>query len=209
MIPINRSNTSSQIRLGGRRMPITPINGSSGKFLREVIRNTPGGETLMTCLQCGTCGGSCPSGPDMDHTPRHIFAMIEAGLEEDVLRSNTPWYCVSCYYCTVRCPREIPITDIMYTLKQKAVDAKLYDDSDAPDWSESFIGMVETYGRSYELGLATRYHLTHKPMQKFGLGPFALNMLIKNRLAFRPERIEKISQLQAILDRAKQLEATP
>jgi hypothetical protein len=45
-------------------------------------------------------------------------------------------------------------------------------------------------------------------MQKFSLGPFAINMLIKNRLAFRPERIEHIKQLQLILDRAKQLEAT-
>ena len=43
-----------------------------------------------------------PSGPDMEHTPRRLFAMIEAGLKEEVLRSNTPWYCVSCYYCMAR-----------------------------------------------------------------------------------------------------------
>lgn len=189
-------------------MSLTLIDGCSGEFKSDVMKNTPGGDILITCLQCGTCGGSCPSSPDMDHTPRHIIAMIAAGLEQEVLRSNTPWYCVSCYYCTVRCPRKIPITDIMYSLKQMAIKAKLYDDSDAPDWSESFIGMVETFGRSYELGLATRYHLTHSPMQKFSLGPFALNMLFKNRLSFRPERIENIQQLQAILNRAKTLEST-
>lgn len=162
---------------------------------------------MLTCLQCGTCGGSCPSGPDMEYTPRSIFAMISAGQREEVLRSNTPWYCVSCYYCTVRCPKEIPITDVMYTLKRLAVKEKLYDNSDAPDWSESFIGFVETYGRSFELGLATRYHLTHRPLEKFNLGPFGLGMLAKNRLALRPERIEGIQQLQAILNKAKQLEA--
>ena len=43
-------------------------------FLAEVIESTPGAETLITCLQCGTCGGSCPSGPDMDHTRRKLFA---------------------------------------------------------------------------------------------------------------------------------------
>lgn len=142
----------------------------------------------------------------MDHTPRLIFAMIEAGMRDEVLRSNTPWYCVSCYYCMVRCPKEIPITDIMYSLKRMAIQAKLYDDSDAPDFSESFIGFVENYGRSFEFGLATRYHLTHKPLKKFSLGPFALNMLTKDRLALRPERIENISQLRAILDKAKKLE---
>src|SRR3990172_8592989 len=141
-----------------------PNPGSNGSFQQRVIEATPGGEVLVTCLQCGTCGGSCPSGPDMDHTPRRLFAMIGAGMEAEVLRSNTPWYCVSCYYCMVRCPKEIPITDIMYTLKNMAVKAKLYDDSDAPDWSKSFIGYVESYGRSFELGLATRYHLTHKPL---------------------------------------------
>ena len=165
------------------------------------------GNPTKTCIQCGTCGGSCPSGPDMDHTPRKIFAMIEAGMKERVLRSNTPWYCVSCYYCTVRCPKEIPITDIMYTLKQLAVKERLFDESEAPDWSESFVGLVETYGRSFELGLGTRFHLTHKPFQKFNLAPFMVDMLTKNRMSLRPERIKGIAQLRSILDRAKQLEA--
>src|SRR3989304_5335795 len=70
---------------------------SDDSLMAEVIATTPGGETLITCLQCGTCGGSCPSGPDMDHTPRQLFAMISAGLREEVLQSNTPWYCVACY----------------------------------------------------------------------------------------------------------------
>ena len=89
-----------------------------GSFLAEVMAQTPGGEALQTCLQCGTCGGSCPSGPDMDHTPRAVFALVAAGEREAVLKSNTPWYCVSCYYCMVRCPQEIPVTDVMYTLRR-------------------------------------------------------------------------------------------
>lgn len=184
-----------------------PHPGTNHSFQERVMQATPGGEALVTCLQCGTCGGSCPSGPDMDHTPRALFAMIGAGMQDAVLRSNAPWYCVSCYYCMVRCPKEIPITDIMYTLKNMAVKAKLYDDSDAPDWSKSFIGYVETYGRSFELGLATRYHLTHHPLKKVGLGSFGLGMLSKDRLALRPDRIQGIEQLRAILGKAKELEA--
>jgi len=179
---------------------------SNHDFLEEVMAATPGAETLITCLQCGTCGGSCPSGSDMDNTPRQIFAMINAGMRDDVLRSNTPWYCVSCYYCMTRCPKEIPITDIMYTLKNMAVRAKLYPDRDAPDFSKTFISFVENYGRSFEVGLASRYHLTHKPLKKFDMVPFALNMLMKNRLSLRPERIKNIDQLQAILNKAKTLE---
>jgi heterodisulfide reductase subunit C len=179
---------------------------SPGTFLEQVMANTPGGDALRLCLQCGTCGGSCPSGEDMDYSPRRIFAMVEAGMKDKVLRSNTPWYCVSCYYCTQRCPQQIPITDIMYTLKRMAIAEGLYQDSDAPDWSQTFIGMVEQFGRSYELGLATRYHLTHRPLGKIGLGTFALDMLRRDRLALTPSSIKSIEQLRAILNKAKELE---
>jgi len=142
----------------------------------------------------------------MDHSPRRIFAMLEANMKDKVLRSNTPWYCVSCYYCTERCPQQIPITDIMYTLRRMAIAEGLYEDSDAPDWSQTFIGMVEQFGRSYELGLGTRYHLTHRPLGKIGLGTFALDMLRRDRLALTHNSIVEIDQLRAILNKAKELE---
>jgi heterodisulfide reductase subunit C len=179
----------------------------SSPFLAEVMEATPGGESLITCLQCGTCGGSCPSGADMDHTPRQLFAMMNAGLREEVLRSNAPWYCVSCYYCMARCPKDIPITDLMYTLKRIAVREHLSDERDAPDWSQSFIGFVESYGRSFEFGLATRYHLTHRPLKKVGVGPLALELFAKDRMGLRPDRIRGMNQLRAVLDKARELEA--
>ena len=126
-------------------------------LLREVSMKTAGVSHLEMCIQCGTCGGSCPAAADMDHTPRMLFAMLRAGMREEVLRSNTPWICVSCYQCVVRCPQEVHITDVMYTLKSMAIKAKLYQDSTAPNFSQTFVGMVETYGRGFELGLASRH----------------------------------------------------
>lgn len=179
-------------------------------FMQEVIAATPGGDPhLELCLQCGTCGGSCPSGPDMDHTPRQLFAMIAAGMREDVLKSNTPWFCVSCYYCVVRCPQEIHITDIMYTLKRMAIEEGYFRESsaaEAPDFSETFIDFVEHYGRSFELGLATRYHLKHHPLSMIKMAGMGLNMLLKGRMDLKPTRIENLNQLQAILQKAKELE---
>ncbi len=182
-------------------------------FMQTVIESTLGGDPhLELCLQCGTCGGSCPSGADMDHTPRMLFAMIAAGMRDEVLKSNTPWFCVSCYYCIVRCPQEVHITDIMYTLKRMAIAEGYYRESsasDAPDFSETFIDFVEQYGRSFELGLATRYHLKHHPMGMFKMAGMGLNMLIKGRMDLKPNRIQQIDQLQAILAHAKSLERTP
>src|SRR5271165_6234208 len=101
-------------------------------FLSQVIEATPGGERLLNCLQCGSCGGSCPSGADMTHSPRTIFAMIKSGDREGVLSANTMWVCVSCYFCTTRCPQEVPVADIMSTLKRISIAQRLYHDTDAP-----------------------------------------------------------------------------
>ncbi len=177
-----------------------------GSFLKEVLAATPGDPRLDMCIQCGTCGGSCPSAEDMDHTPRQVFAMVRANMREKVLKSNTPWYCVSCYYCTVRCPQEVHITDLMYTLKSMAIKAKYYDDSTAPDFSQTFIGFIESFGRSFEMGLAAFHHLRHHPLQLPSMAPMALGLLTKGRLDILPHRIDNIGQLQAILKRAKEME---
>jgi len=145
----------------------------------------------------------------MEHTPRALFAMIASGMKEQVLRSNTPWFCVSCYYCMVRCPQEIHITDIMYTLKRKSVAAGLYRDSaakDAPGFSQDFINFVENYGRSFELGLATWYHLKHHFWNMPSMAPMGLGMMSKRRMDLTPKRIKNLDQLKAILAKAKELE---
>jgi quinone-modifying oxidoreductase subunit QmoC len=175
-------------------------------FLESVIALTPGDSRLEMCIQCGTCSGSCPSGPDMDHSPRQIFAMIRADMREEVFASNTAWYCVSCYFCMVRCPQEVHITDIMYSLKSLAIEAKQYEENSAADLSQTFVGFVEGYGRSFEFGLATRHYLRHQPLSLFGKAQLGLGMLRKNRLELRPHKIDGIDSLQAILDKAKALE---
>jgi heterodisulfide reductase subunit C len=180
---------------------------SNQSFYERVMAATPGGEKLITCLQCGTCGGSCPSGADMDATPRRLFAMAAANMEDEVLSSNTPWYCVSCYYCTVRCPQEIPITDLMYTFKRMAVARGKYHKDSHADFSKSFIGYVEQYGRSFEFGLATRYQLFHHPIGTVSKSMMGLDMLRKGRFNLTPAKIDNMPQLTAILKEAKRIAA--
>ncbi|MCL4395427.1 MAG: 4Fe-4S dicluster domain-containing protein [Chloroflexi bacterium] len=184
--------------------PVAPVDLS---FLERVIAATPGVPRLEMCIQCGTCSGSCPSGADMLHTPRQLFAMIRAGMRDQVLSSNTPWLCVSCYYCMARCPQQVHVTDIMYTLKRMAVRSKMTDDSTAPDFSKTFIDWVENYGHAFELGLMSQHMLRHNPFGVFKIADMGVGMVTKGRISFTPKRIKSIDGLKAILAKAKELEA--
>lgn len=174
-------------------------------FLDRVIHATPGSESLRRCLQCGTCGGSCPNSSDMDMTPRRIFALVAAGERERVLSANTPWVCVSCYLCTVRCPKEIPITDVMYTLKRLSVADHSEAGKEAIGLAENFQFFIKRYGRSFEFGLASRFYLTNRPGAMLSMGPLGLRMFRKGRLSLKPSKIENMDQLTAILDKAREL----
>ncbi len=178
-------------------------------FLIEVDKSSSTGDSrLMNCIQCGTCGGTCPSSLDMEHTPRELFAMIAAGKRDDVLRSNTFWYCVSCYHCVVRCPREVKITDIMYTLKRMAIREGFYRETEgleASGFAGYFMDNVENYGRSFEFGLASRFTLRYRPLKAVKLAPMGLGMWRKGRMDLTPHRIKNIKQFKAILKKAKEL----
>jgi len=174
-------------------------------FLEEIIEETPGGERIVHCLQCGSCGGSCPSGPDMQHTTRTLFALINANKREEVLRSNTMWYCVSCYLCTTRCPQKIPITEIMYGLKRMAIAEGMASESDAPALARTFTDMVERFGRSYEIGIATLYHGLTRPLAAMKMGKMGLAMFTRGRMNILPTKIKNVAQLQAIIKRAREI----
>ncbi len=77
----------------------------------------PDKERLLSCIQCGSCTASCPTAYAMDYTPRQLWRLIQVGLREEVLLSNSFWLCTACYACNTRCPRGIPTMETMLELK--------------------------------------------------------------------------------------------
>ncbi len=71
------------------------------------------GENLSACYQCGKCSAGCPSADRMDNIPSQFIKLIQLGMEEKIRKSNTPWICLTCFICTVRCPKGIDIARIM------------------------------------------------------------------------------------------------
>lgn len=174
-------------------------------FFKDVIQATPHGELIRDCIQCGTCGGSCPNGADMEFSPRTIINMLQQDMKDEVLAANTMWFCVSCYYCTQRCPKEIPITDLMYTLKSMAIRENRVRGTGAPALARTFTNLVRKYGRAFELGLASRYYLTNKPISMLRMGLLGLAMLRKGRMSLKPSKIRGVDQLRRIIEKAESL----
>jgi quinone-modifying oxidoreductase, subunit QmoC len=175
-------------------------------FLEEV-EGIPGGEKIKNCIQCGTCTGACPVSAWMDITPRETVALFRAGMIEEILHSRTIWICASCYSCRVRCPSGILVTDMLYALKRLAIDKKIYPDSfPVHALSRAFVDNIYKYGRNFELGLGITYFLKADPTQLIGSAGYGMAMIAKGRLGIWPQKIKKVHEIRAIIDRAKQLE---
>lgn len=82
----------------------------------DSIFDTPEGKRILTCIQCGTCSGTCPYGEHMDYTPRRIINMLRRGMIETVFQSDSMLRCVACYACMAKCPRGIRLSDILLPL---------------------------------------------------------------------------------------------
>ena len=176
-------------------------------FLDEVS-TVPGGEDIRLCIQCGTCTASCPNAPKMEHTPSQLIAMARAGMREEVLSSNAMWYCMSCYLCTVRCPRGVRITDLMHTLEYLAMRQHLsHRRTLTPAMYKSFSYFVRKLGKLPELMFMTRFYSLTNPLRALGMIPLALSLLRHGRLSFKTRRLtpEGNNQLKAILDKAESL----
>jgi quinone-modifying oxidoreductase, subunit QmoC len=171
----------------------------------EHIAKLAYGEKLFSCIQCGTCSGACPVSQYMDFTPRRVIAMIREGFRSEVLNSLTIWLCASCYSCTVECPREIKITDVMYALKQEAIATGVYPKHfPIPVLAREFFGGVERSGRNSEGPLMIRFFLkTLNPLGALKNSRVAFRLWWTGRLSLFEEGMKQKGVVRTLLQAAK------
>lgn len=80
-----------------------------------------GGADVKMCFQCGTCTAGCPSGRRTSFRVRKLMRMAQLGIKEDIMKSEELWACSTCYTCVERCPRQVPIVDVIVALRNMAV----------------------------------------------------------------------------------------
>ncbi len=166
------------------------------------------GEKFYSCIQCGTCSGTCPVSHYMDYTPRRIIAMVREGFRAEVLNSQTVWLCASCYACTCDCPRGIKITDVMYAIKREAIEQGVYPKRfPTPVLANAFFNQVMKDGRSSEGKLMMKVFLGTNPFKAFGNMLLGMKLFFTGRISMKSERIKDRKSLKALLaalDRLKE-----
>jgi len=174
-------------------------------FGREVMK-VPGCEELEHCIQCGTCSGVCPLSIYMDYTPRQVMELTRSDFKKEVLSSVTIWLCASCYACTVECPKQIRITDIMYELKQRAIQQRNYPKKfPIPVLAQEFYKMAHKRGRVTENFLAGLMFLKTNWKAAVGMWRLGLNLFLRGRFPMKYESIRRRDELERMMARVDKL----
>jgi heterodisulfide reductase subunit C len=191
---------------------------SSNNLLEEIC-SMPGGEGIRDCIQCGTCTGSCPSADKWDFSVRKTIAMVRAGYGEELLSSNSMWFCLSCYLCTVRCPRDVKPTEVMHAMECVAARRGLSTKrSSTPVMYKAFADSMKNNGRVHELGFMITFYrrkffslLTTNPLSAIkmvtlvGMAPRGIGLFSHGRLGLKGAKIKGTKELQAIIKKAEEL----
>jgi quinone-modifying oxidoreductase, subunit QmoC len=136
----------------------------------------------------------------MDHTPRQVMELTRSDFKDEVLQSTTIWLCASCYACTVECPKQIRITDIMYELKQRAIHEGFYPKRfPIPVLAQEFYKMSRKRGRVTENFLATILFLKTNILAAVGMWRLGLNLFIRGRFPLKLEGIKRKGELERMM----------
>lgn len=139
---------------------------------------------INSCIQCGTCTGSCPNSFAMDLTPRQLWYNVLMGEKETIFHSKTFSLCSVCYYCTLRCPRGLPLTETMSALKQIAAKENLVPYKQSVRFYKSFMESVRRHGRVREMEFMTLYFLSMKnPFLPIKFAPLGMRLMSKGKVS--------------------------
>ncbi len=166
-------------------------------------------EMVQTCIQCGTCTGSCPNAFAMDQTPRQLWRMVLMGQKDVIFQSKTFALCSSCYYCTLRCPRGLLLTEAMGALKQIASRENLAKYRQSSLFYKSFIKSVRNHGRVREMEFMTLYFTSMKnPFVPFRFAALGMRLMLKKKISLQiPSKGKR--PLEAIFRKIEELEERP
>lgn len=163
-------------------------------------------EMVKSCIQCGTCSASCPNASAMDLTPRQLWRNVLMGNRENIFKSKTFTLCSACYYCTLRCPRGLSLTEAMSVLKQIAARENMSAHKSSIQFYRSFMDSVRRHGRVHEMEFMTLFFMGMKnPFLPLKFAPLGLRLMSKGKVPFEVPSKEP-NALTAIFNKVDEME---
>ena len=161
-------------------------------------------------MQCGICAGSCPLSIAMGVSPRKIFAMIRAGKRTEVFENKALLMCTSCYSCKVRCPRKIPVIDVMHGIAHYAVKQGFSPSPKTLAWGKAFWDEILSKGRIDEKFLSLRYFFADGIISgiqnSINMADMGIVLFLHNRMKPLPDKsISAIKDLRKMINRARRM----
>ncbi len=101
---------------------------------------------LLACIQCGTCVASCCVKSNLN-----VRKLIARFLSSGVFWDETIWNCTTCHLCQDRCPRGIPITDLIVKARSKVVES-----GSIPREIRVMLESVQKYGNPFNVSRQKR-----------------------------------------------------
>jgi heterodisulfide reductase subunit C len=164
-------------------------------------------ENVRTCIQCGTCSGSCPNEFAMDYTPRRLWRLVLTGEEDEIFDSRTFALCSACYYCTLRCPRGLPLTETMAMLKQAAFLARPSAFKVSRDFYKNFMGSLRRHGRVNEMEFMSLYFLSRmNPVLPLKYAPLGIKFMAKGKVKPTIPKLSQTGPLESIFRKVEEME---
>lgn len=190
-------------------------------FANEVYEKVDSGAEIKVCMQCGVCGATCPLRGEMKYGPRQIWTLIRSGRRDEVLNNPDIMLCTSCYTCKVRCPRGIPIIDVMHGLAHYALSQGIVPREETAKFGKVFWQGIYDTGRIDESVVPIKYCLQDglvaglkKSLSMMDIGMALLKAKrMKPKLFIPPNitipgshKIKGLKEFQRMLDKAAKLE---
>ncbi|CAB1057176.1 CoB--CoM heterodisulfide reductase subunit C (EC [Olavius sp. associated proteobacterium Delta 1] len=108
---------------------LTPEKEAVVDFKPCLMNYSDNPASFSACIQCGTCTNVCPVVADyqqdpellgyLDLTPQQIVNTYRLGITRRAVDSTMAWDCFMCFQCQEHCPKEIPVAEMMYELRNK------------------------------------------------------------------------------------------
>ena len=123
-----RSAMGAQFELShvkGKPLSLTPAD----KEFAGALVNSAQARSFSVCFGCQNCTNVCPVVENYEspkealgllpHEIMHCLALKQKGL---AISSNMLWDCLTCYICQEHCPQGVRVTDVLYELKNLALE---------------------------------------------------------------------------------------